>query len=49
MMLEFWKDATDRNKAFGVLLTDLSNVFDCLGHNLLITKLHAYVVLIYLP
>ena len=42
MMLETWKEATDNNKAFGALLTDLSKAFDCLSHDLLIAKLHAY-------
>ena len=42
MMLETWKEATDNNKAFGALLTDLSKAFDCLNHGLLIAKLHAY-------
>ena len=42
LMLEIWKGATDNNKAFGALLTDLSKVFDCLSHDLLIAKLHAY-------
>ena len=41
-MLEIWKGATDNNKAFGALLTDLSKAFDCLGHDFLIAKLHAY-------
>ena len=41
-MLEIWKGATDNNKAFGALLTDLSKAFDCLSHDLLIAKLHAY-------
>ena len=30
LMLEIWKRATDNNKAFGALLTDLSRAFDCL-------------------
>ena len=30
-MFETYKEATDNNKAFGVLLTDLSKVFDCLS------------------
>ena len=42
LMLEIWKEATDNNKAFGALLTDLSKAFDCLNHDLLIAKLHAY-------
>ena len=41
-MVEFWENATDKNKAFGALLTNLSKAFDCLCHNLLIAKLHAY-------
>ena len=41
-MLEIWKEATDNNKTFGALLTDLSKAFDCLSHDLLIAKLHAY-------
>ena len=42
LMLEIWKKTTDNNKAFGALLTDLSKAFDCLNHDLLIAKLHAY-------
>ena len=40
MMLEFQKDAIDKNKAFGALLTDLSKIFGCLCHDCLIGKLH---------
>ena len=42
MMLELFKDITDQNQASGALLTDLSKAFDCLFHDLLTAKLHAY-------
>ena len=42
LMLEIWKGATDNNKAFRALLTDLSKAFDCFSHDLLIVKLHAF-------
>ena len=41
-MPEIWKGATDNNKAFGALLTELSKAIDCLSHDLLTAKLHAY-------
>ena len=41
-MLEKWKSAVDKGKSFGALLTDLSKALDCLSHELLLTKLHAY-------
>ena len=41
-MLEKWKRSVDNSKMFGALLTDLSNAFDCLDHELLIAKLNAY-------
>lgn len=41
-MLATWKEATDNNKTFEVLLAGLSKAFNCLNHDLLVTKLHAY-------
>ena len=40
-MLEKWKNAVDKGKYFGALLTDLSKAFDCFSHELLMAKLHA--------
>ena len=41
-MIEEWKKSVDNGKAFGVLLKDLSKVFDCLDHELLIAKVNVY-------
>ena len=41
-MLEKWKSVVDKRKSFGVLLADLSKVFDFILHDLLLVKLHAY-------
>ena len=41
-MLEKWRLSKDKNDSYGTLLTDLSKVFDCLSHELLIAKLAEY-------
>ena len=41
-MLENLKNALDKGQTTGILLTDLSKAFDCIFHELLIAKLHAY-------
>ena len=41
-MIEMWKKALDERQVVGAVLTDLSKAFDCLPHDLLIAKLHAY-------
>ena len=42
VMIEMWRQALDEHKIVGAVLTDLSKAFDCLSHDLLIAKLHAY-------
>ena len=41
-MIEKWKKSLDNDGMFVALMTDLSKVFDCLHHELLIAKLDSY-------
>ena len=41
-MIEKFKKSLDQGGEYAALLTDLSRAFDCLPHNLIIAKLHAY-------
>ena len=41
-LTENWKATLDKNLFTGAVLMDLSKTFDCIPHDLLITKLHAY-------
>ena len=41
-MVEKYRDILDKRVYAEILLTDLSKVFDCINHELLIAKLHAF-------
>ena len=41
-LIENWKKDLDNKKIVGTVFMDLSKAFDCIPHELLIAKLHAY-------
>ena len=41
-LLKRWQKCLDKNEIVGTVLMDLSKAYDCLNHELLIAKLHAY-------
>ena len=41
-LMENWKKSLDNKNFVGTVLMDLSKAFDCITHDLLVAKLHAY-------
>ena len=41
-LIENWRQALDNNLFTSAVLMDLSKTFDCISHDLIIAKLHAY-------
>ena len=41
-LIENWKKSLDNKNSVGTILMDLSIAFDCIPHDLLVAKLHAY-------
>ena len=44
ILIEEWKKSLDDKNIVGAVLMDLSKTFDCVPHDLLIAKLHAYAL-----
>ena len=42
VMIEKFKESIDKGHKFGALLTEVSKVFDCIDHKILIAKLYSY-------
>ncbi len=47
-LIDSWKCALDENKFVGTVLMDISKAFDCIPHGLLIAKMKAYGLYIWL-
>ena len=41
-LIENWKSNLDNNKIVGAVFMDLSKAFDCIPHDLLISKIDTY-------